>query len=128
VFYHFVDLNIIHPTMSSPKSGATGYLDLPMILSNISSAMAATAAILQLLLNHRMRSFAGRHNSVMVIEMIRSVAFLLHLTPRAIGTLSFGVGLSLAQALIMVTITWPMAWQALTLRCVPQVDEDEDEE
>jgi len=90
--------------------------------------MSATAAILQLLLNHRSRAFAGRHNFVMVVEIIHSVAYLLHLTPKAVGTSSFGVGLSLAQTLMMVAIIWPMAWQALTLRSVPQVDDDEDEE
>jgi hypothetical protein len=130
-FYHFVNpgaIILIQSTLSSPKSDATGYLDPSTILSNVSSAMTTTAAILQLLLNHRLRSFAGRHNSVMVVEMILSVAFLLHLTPRAVGTSSFSVGLTLAQALMMVTVTWPMAWQALTLHCVPQVDDDDDEE
>ena len=129
--YHFVrasNVYLIPPTVTlSPELAASGYLEPLSILSHLLWTTEATGIILQLLLNHRMRHFAGRHNSVMAVEVMGSVCFILHLTPSAVGRSDMGLGLSLSQAL-MAAVMGIMAWQALTLSSVPQTYVDEDEE
>ena len=126
--YHFVgasNVYLVPPTVSlGPEPAAGRYLS---ILSNLLRSIEVTGIILQLLLNHRMRHFAGRHKSVMIVEVIGTLCFILHLTPSAVGRSDMGMGLSLGQAL-MTAITVPMVWQALTLSSVPQTYVDEDEE
>ena len=95
--------------------------------SIILQPLAFTGKILQLLLNHRSRSFAGQYKSAVVLDLMGQGAFFATFVPALLGRIDTREGVTVQHmgVLVLLAVT---GWQALTLPSVPQTGFDEDEE
>lgn len=86
-----------------------------------------TSLVVQLLLNHRSRTFAGWYKSSVVVALMLQVITLANFVPAVLGRIDARPGLPAHQVVLLVFVV-TTAWQALTLPSVPQTGGDEDEE
>jgi hypothetical protein len=97
------------------------------VSKNLVAPLELTGLLLQFMLNHRARTFAGRYKSAVVVHIILQALILLNFVPALLGRIDTRIGISVENVVYML-IWMAMAWQALTLPNVPQAGGDEDDE
>ncbi|KAG6835747.1 hypothetical protein H0H93_015016 [Arthromyces matolae] len=115
---------LIAATIEMPKADTTKAVQIPPFIAN---ALRLVGTVLQIHLNWRSHSFAGRARIAAFLDMFRGLVTLTPFIPAMVGTHSNHVEL-LAGNIIHILFAFITLWQALALP-LPQdrVEEDHGE-
>jgi hypothetical protein len=89
--------------------------------------LSFTGGILQLLLNHQSRTFAGQYKLAVILNAVLQAATLAEFVPAVLGRIDIRGGVS-AETMAFLILLAVTGWQTLTLPNVSQTGYDEDEE
>lgn len=118
----------------SPRTPPLSITDLPsrglsMRIGHIVlDASRCTALILQLLLNHRAKSFAGTYRFAAIGSLIKPVLNWAEFVPMVVGDLGEARGGLKASVLVEYALVGVQVWQAWTLPTVSQAEADDGHE
>ncbi|KAG5634493.1 hypothetical protein H0H81_001765 [Sphagnurus paluster] len=117
-FFQLERIQIIKAAVPDPKA-ANGFIP-----PCVPWSMGVTAVILQLVLNWRARSYAGRYRFTSVLVLALFAVSMAQFVPALVGEVERRPGMQVGAA-VQMGLWLVEAWQALVWQSVPQVmDED----